>query len=58
MLDPCMAPKDHAGFASESQEQDQNCPKLNIKYQGCLLNILLAFVQLSVTFHSNLPRTS
>lgn len=55
MLDRCFAPKDHTDFDSESQEQDQNCSELIIKYQGGLLNIFLTFVQLSITFHPDLP---
>lgn len=58
MLDPCVATKDPSGFDSESQEQDHNCPELSIKYQGCLLSVILAFMQSSITFPSNLPRTS
>lgn len=36
-----IGPKDYTGLDGENQ--DQNCPELNIKYQRRSLNILSAF---------------
>lgn len=58
MVEPGLAPTDHAGFDSESQKRKQNHPELSTVYQGRLLNLLMVFVQLSITFHSDLSRTS